>query len=182
VENSADEFKRTVNGQRENIHNNNPGEKIHYMGDITKPNYNWCGYLSCFTVWQPSDFSDKTFMVGDWFMPTPNSTFSDDVWNQKVTAANMTLFPYSAPIDCKFDADPTTMYITYHGSWNCTPVTGFKLVAVSSMVGADGQYTPVESITSTVAAKDIFYNPKVESRQGNGPSFSSGCFRPAGLA
>jgi hypothetical protein len=81
VENSTDEIKRTVNGQSKDIHNNNPGEKIHYMGDMTKPNYNWYGYLSCFTVWQPSDFSDKTFMVGDWFMPTPNSTFSDDIWN-----------------------------------------------------------------------------------------------------
>jgi glucose/arabinose dehydrogenase len=74
------------------------------------------------------------------------------------------------------------MYITYHGSWNRSPVTGFKLVAVSFKVGADGQYTPVDSITSTTAAKDIFYNPQVEKCQGNGPSFSSGCFRPAGLA
>jgi glucose/arabinose dehydrogenase len=74
------------------------------------------------------------------------------------------------------------MYITYHGSWNRSPVTGFKLVAVSFKVGSDGQYTPVDSITSTTAAKDIFYNPQVEKCQGNGPSFSSGCFRPAGLA
>lgn len=74
------------------------------------------------------------------------------------------------------------MYITYHGSWNRSPVTGFKLVAVQFKISADGNYTPVEPLTSTTAAKDIFYNPNVESCQGNGPGFSSGCFRPAGLA
>jgi|TARA_R110002003_G_scaffold589_2_gene20548 glucose/arabinose dehydrogenase len=182
VENSGDDFKRTVNGQSIDVHNNNPGEKIHYMGDVTKPNNNWYGYPTCFTVWQPSDFTDKTFKVGDFFVQAPNSTFSDDTCNQKAVAPKITLFPHSAPIDCKFDADSTTMYITYHGSWNRSPVTGFKLVAVSFKLGADGQYTPVEPLTSTTAAKDIFYNPRVESCQGNGPSFSSGCFRPAGLA
>ncbi|KAH3945777.1 hypothetical protein HBH53_141500 [Parastagonospora nodorum] len=181
VENSGDDFKRTVNGQAKDIHQNNPGEKIHYIGDVTKPNNNWYGYPSCFTVWQPSDFTDKTFKVGDFFVPSPNTTFNDDTCNQKAVAPKMTLFPHSAPIDCKFDADSSTMYITYHGSWNRSPVTGFKLVAVSFKLGADGLYTPTEPITSTTAAKDIFYNPRVESCQGNGPSFSSGCFRPAGL-
>jgi glucose/arabinose dehydrogenase len=161
---------------------NNPGEKIHYMGDVTKPNDQWYGYPSCFTVWQPSDFTDKTFKVGDWFTQQPSTTMNDDTCFQKATAPKLTLFPHSAPIDCKFDADSTTMYITYHGSWNRTPVTGFKLVAVQFKIGADGNYTPVEPLTSTTAAKDIFYNPSVEKCQGNGPNFSSGCFRPAGLA
>ncbi|KAF2831354.1 cellulose binding iron reductase-like protein [Ophiobolus disseminans] len=182
VENSGDEFKRTVNGQSTDVHNNNPGEKIHYMGDVTKPNTNWYGYPTCFTVWQPSDFKDKTFKVGDFFVQAPNSTFNDDTCNQKAVAPKMTLFPHSAPIDCKFDADSSTMYITYHGSWNRSPVTGFKLVAVSFKLGADGQYTPVEPLTSNTAAKDIFSNPKVENCQGGGPGISSGCFRPAGLA
>lgn len=152
------------------------------MGDVTKPNDKWYGYPSCFTVWQPSDFTDKQFKVGDWFVQAPTTAMSDDTCNQKATAPKMTLFPHSAPIDCKFDSTSETMYITYHGSWNRSPVTGFKVVAVSFKLGADGQYTPVEPLTSTTAAKDIFYNPKVESCQGNGPSFSSGCFRPAGLA
>ncbi|KAF1912392.1 cellulose binding iron reductase-like protein [Ampelomyces quisqualis] len=182
VENSGDDFKRTVNGQAKDVHQNNPGEKIHYMGDVTKPNNNWYGYPTCFTVWQPSDFTDKTFKVGDWFVQSPSTSFNDDTCTQKAVAPKLTLFPHSAPIDCKFDADSSTMYITYHGSWNRAPVTGFKLVAVSFKLGEDGQYTPVEPLTSTTAAKDIFYNPRVESCQGNGPSYSSGCFRPAGLA
>ncbi|CAO2656883.1 Nn.00g056860.m01.CDS01 [Neocucurbitaria sp. VM-36] len=178
VENSGDDFKR--NGK--DVHNNNPGEKIHYMGDVSKPNNNWYGYPTCFTVWQPSDFTDKQFKVGDWFVQAPSGTNTDDMCVQKATAPKLTLFPHSAPIDCKFDSTSSTMYITYHGSWNRSPVTGFKLVAVDFKLGTDGQYTPVEPLTSTTAAKDIFYNPRVESCQGNGPSFSSGCFRPAGLA
>ncbi|KAF1840607.1 iron reductase domain protein [Cucurbitaria berberidis CBS 394.84] len=178
VENSGDEFKR--NGK--DIHNNNPGEKIHYMGDVSKPNNNWYGYPTCFTVWQPSDFTDKQFKVGDWFVQSPSTTFNDDTCSQRAVAPKLTLFPHSAPIDCKFDANSSTMFITYHGSWNRSPVTGFKLVAVSFKLGTDGQYTPVEPLTSTTAAKDIFANPRVESCTGGGPGSSSGCFRPAGLA
>ncbi|KAF1999420.1 iron reductase domain protein [Amniculicola lignicola CBS 123094] len=181
VENSADEFKRTINGQAKDIHNNNPSEKIHYMGPITTPNEKWYGYPTCFTVWQPSDFTDKTFKVGDWFVLTPNTTFNDASCNSQAVAPALTLFPHSAPIDLKFDADNSNLYITYHGSWNRSPTTGFKLVAVAMTKGADGNYKPVEPITSTTAAKDIFWNPDVTKCAGNGPSFSSGCFRPAGL-
>ncbi|KAF2013129.1 iron reductase domain protein [Aaosphaeria arxii CBS 175.79] len=182
VENSGDDFKRTVNGQSKDVHQNNPGEKIHYMGDVTKPNDNWYGYPTCFTVWQPSDFTDKKFNVGDWFVQAPNSTFNDDTCKEQAVAPKLTLFPHSAPIDCKFDADNTNMYISYHGSWNRNPTTGFKLVAVPFTKGADGQYNPTAPLSSTTGAVDIFWNPNVEKCQGNGPSFSSGCFRPAGLA
>ena len=152
------------------------------MGDVTKPNNNWYGYPTCFTVWQPSDFTDKTFKVGDWFVLSPNSTFNDDTCAQRATKAAMTLFPHSAPIDCKFDAASQNMFITYHGSWNRQPTTGFKLVAVPFKKQEDGTFWPVDPITSTTAAKDIFYNPNVERCTGGGPGMSSGCFRPAGLA
>lgn len=178
MENSGDDFKR--NGK--DVHQNNPGEKIHYMGDISTPNDKWYGYPSCFTVWQPSDFTDKTFKVGDWFVQSPSTSLSDDTCNQKATKPALTLFPHSAPIDCKFDADMKNMFITYHGSWDRSPTTGFKLVAVPFQKGADGAYAPVDPITSTTAAKDIFSNPDVTKCSGGGPSFSSGCFRPAGLS
>ncbi|EUC30277.1 iron reductase domain protein [Bipolaris zeicola 26-R-13] len=178
VENSGDDFKR--NGK--DIHNDNPGEKIHYMGDVSLPNNAWYGYPSCFTVWKPSDFTDKAFKVGDWFTQSPSSTLNDDTCVQKATPPKLTLQPHSAPIDCKFDANSTTMYVTYHGSWNRQPVTGFKLVAVKFKRSADGGITPVEPLTSTTAAQDVFFNPAVEKCQGNGPGYSSGCFRPAGLA
>jgi glucose/arabinose dehydrogenase len=152
------------------------------MGDITKPNNNWYGYPSCFTVWQPSDFTDKSFKIGDWFVQAPNSSFNDDTCTQKATKASITLMPHSAPIDCKFDATSSNMYITYHGSWNRSPTTGFKVVSVPFKKDDAGLYVPVDPITSNTAAKDIFWNPDVTKCAGNGPSFSSGCFRPAGLA
>ncbi|KAF2663046.1 iron reductase domain protein [Lophiostoma macrostomum CBS 122681] len=182
VENSGDDFKRTVNGQATDVHQNNPGEKLHYMGDVTKPNNDWYGYPTCFTVWQPSDFKDKTFKVGDWFVQSPSTSFSDDTCSQKAVAPKLTLFPHSAPIDIKFDADNANAYITYHGSWDRTPTTGFKLVQVAFTKGADGNYTPVAPLTSTTGAVDIFSNPDVTKCAGNGPSYSSGCFRPAGLS
>jgi glucose/arabinose dehydrogenase len=152
------------------------------MGDVTKPNDAWYGYPTCFTVWQPSDFTDKTFKVGDWFVQAPNTSFTDATCGQQAVAPKLTLFPHSAPIDCKFDADNTNMYISYHGSWNRQPTTGFKLVVVPFTKGADGNYAPVAPLTSTTAAVDVFSNPDVSKCAGNGPSFSSGCFRPAGLA
>ena len=163
------------------MHNNNPGEKIHFMGDVTKPNTNWYGYPSCFTVWQPSDFTDKAFKVGDWFTQSPSSSMNDTTCDKTATKPALTLFPHSAPIDCKFNADNSKMFITYHGSWNRSPTTGFKLVAVDFKKDASGNIVPVEPITSTTAAKDVFANPDVTKCAGNGPSFSSGCFRPAGL-
>lgn len=152
------------------------------MGDVTKPNNNWYGYPTCFTVWQPSDFTDKKFNVGDWFVQTPSTSMNDDTCEQKATKPAMTLFPHSAPIDCKFNADNSKMFITFHGSWNRSPTTGFKLVAVDFKKGTNGTVVPVEPLTSNSAAKDIFANPDVTRCAGNGPSASSGCFRPAGLA
>ncbi|KAF2869417.1 hypothetical protein BDV95DRAFT_99165 [Massariosphaeria phaeospora] len=178
VENSADDIKR--NGK--DVHTNNPSEKIHYMGDVSKPNDAWYGYPTCLTVWQPSDFTDKQFQVGDWFVQSPSGSTTDENCKAQAVAPKLTLMPHSAPIDLKFDPDNTNLYITYHGSWNRSPTTGFKVVQVAIQKGADGNYTPVAPLTSTTGAVDIFWNPAVEKCQGNGPSFSSGCFRPAGLA
>lgn len=55
-------------------------------------------------------------------------------------------------------------------------------MAVDFKKGTNGTVVPVEPLTSNSAAKDIFANPDVTRCAGNGPSASSGCFRPAGLA
>ncbi|KAF2467548.1 cellulose binding iron reductase-like protein [Lindgomyces ingoldianus] len=182
VENSGDNFKRTVSGNAKDIHQNNPSEKLHYMGDVTKPNDNWYGYPTCFTVWQPSDFTDKTFKVGDWFVVTPNSTFGDDTCNTKAVAPALTFMPHSAPIDSKFDETYSNLYVTFHGSWNRQPTTGFKLVVVPFTKGSDGAYKPVAPLSSNSGYTDVMTNPDVTRCSGNGPSMSSGCFRPAGLS
>ncbi|KAF4637099.1 hypothetical protein G7Y89_g1005 [Cudoniella acicularis] len=182
VENSGDQFQRTpIGGTGKDIHQDNPAEKLNYIGDITKDNRNWYGYPTCFTVWKPSDFTDAKFQVGDQFVVSPNSTFKDDSCKGVVTPPALSFQAHSAPIDSKFDSTYSTLYVTFHGSWNRSPTTGFKLVAVPFTKGSDGTYKPVAAPSSNTGYTDIFYNPDVTRCAGNGPSMSSGCFRPAGL-
>lgn len=88
---------------------------------------------------------------------------------------------HSAPIDSKFDLTYSNLFVTFHGSWNRSPTTGFKLVVVPFTKGTDGLYKPIAPSTSNTGYTDVMSNPDVTKCAGNGPSFSSGCFRPAGL-
>jgi len=132
-------------------------------------------------VWDPSLITDTTFKVGDLFVLTPNSTFSDASCKTQTQGPALVFQAHSAPIDSKFDSTYSTLYVTFHGSWNRNPTTGFKIVAVPFTKGTDGIYKPVASVNSNSGYTDVFWNPDVTKCAGNGPSFSSGCFRPAGL-
>jgi glucose/arabinose dehydrogenase len=177
VENSGDNFARSG----KDIHQNNPAEKLNYLGDVTKPASTWFGYPTCFAVWQPSDFTDQKFQVGDQFVIAPNSTFKDASCNGMATPPALTFQAHSAPIDSKFDATFSNLYVTFHGSWNRAPTTGFKLVVVPFTKGSDGAYKPVAPATSNSGYTDVMWNPDVTKCTGDGPSLSSGCFRPAGI-
>ncbi|KAE8442321.1 hypothetical protein EG329_003454 [Mollisiaceae sp. DMI_Dod_QoI] len=177
VENSGDNFAR---GGKD-IHQNNPAEKLNYIGDVTKPNNNWYGYPTCFAVWQSSDFTDPKLQVGEHFVLSPNNTFKDDTCKTQTTTPALVFMAHSAPIDSKFDSTFSNLYVSFHGSWNRNPTTGFKLVVVPFTKGTDGAYKPVAPSTSNTGYQDVFTNPDVTRCAGNGPSFSSGCFRPAGL-
>lgn len=183
MENSGDNFQRQVQGQGgKDVHQDNPAEKLNYLGDVTKPNNNWYGYPTCFAVWKPSDFPDQQFKVGDHFVVAPNNTFKDVNCNSLVTPPSLVFQAHSAPIDSKFDPSFSTLYVTFHGSWNRQPTTGFKVVAVPFTKGADGAYKPVAPLSSNTGYTDVFSNPNVAACAGNGPFMSSGCFRPSGLA
>ncbi|PVH76304.1 iron reductase domain protein [Cadophora sp. DSE1049] len=177
VENSGDNFNR---GGKD-VHQENPAEKLNYIGDVTKNNDKWFGYPTCYAVWKPSDFTDQKFQIGDQFVIAPNATFKDETCKTLSTPPSLVFQPHSAPIDSKFDDTFSNLYVTFHGSWNRVPTTGFKVVQVAFTKGADGVYKPVSPLSTTTGYKDIFWNPDVTKCQGNGPSFSSGCFRPAGL-
>ncbi|KAG4417817.1 hypothetical protein IFR04_009025 [Cadophora malorum] len=177
VENSGDNFSR---GGKD-VHQENPAEKLNYIGDVTKNNDKWFGYPTCYAVWKPSDFTDQKFQVGDQFVIAPNATFKDETCKTLSKPPSLVFQPHSAPIDSKFDDTFSNLYVTFHGSWNRVPTTGFKVVQVAFTKGADGLYKPVSPLATTTGYKDIFWNPDVARCQGNGPSFSSGCFRPAGL-
>ncbi|KAH7310978.1 hypothetical protein BKA65DRAFT_543030 [Rhexocercosporidium sp. MPI-PUGE-AT-0058] len=177
VENSGDNFSR---GGKD-VHQENPAEKLNYIGDVTKNNDKWFGYPTCYAVWKPSDFTDQKFQVGDQFVIAPNNTFKDETCKKLSTPPSLVFQPHSAPIDSKFDDTFSNLYVTFHGSWNRVPTTGFKVVQVAFTKGTDGVYKPVSPLSTNTGYKDIFWNPDVSKCKGNGPSASSGCFRPAGL-
>jgi len=157
------------------IHQDNPAEELNYLGDVTVPNNNWYGYPMCSTVWDPSLIPDTVFAPGDQFVAAPNSTFNDTTCIQKSQPARMIFQDHNAPIDSKFDATFSTLFITLHGSWNRQPAAGFKLVKVPFTKDSSGAYTPVAAANSTSGYDDILY-------QADSSNCSdSTCIRPSAL-
>ncbi|GJC90695.1 cellobiose dehydrogenase [Colletotrichum liriopes] len=156
VENSGDDFARTVNGQSYDIHNDNPAEELNLLGDPSKPNEQWYGYPTCFTVWEPSVITDKSFKIGQQFVVAPTA--------------------HSAPIGAAFDRTFQNLYMTLHGSWNRSPATGFKVSVVPFTKLANGSYDPVAAADSKTGYTDIFWSTNVGSCTG------STCFRPSGIS
>ncbi|RXW15117.1 hypothetical protein EST38_g10738 [Candolleomyces aberdarensis] len=126
IENSMDNAYRIVNGERRDIHTDNPAEKIYNLGSPASPSSFFGGYPVCYTVWEPKDFSngDTRKQVGDWFVQDPsNSTYNDawcDTYAGKPTAV---LPPHTAPLDLKFGVKngDNNVYAALHGSWNRNP-------------------------------------------------------------
>ncbi|PGH12260.1 hypothetical protein AJ80_06774 [Polytolypa hystricis UAMH7299] len=178
IENSGDQFIRTVNGQQTDIHIDNPAEELNYLGDISQPNNDWYGYPTCFTVGPggPSAIIDKVFDVGDQFVLTPNDTFNDETCIELSVPPKLSLQAHSAPLDMKFNAAGTNLYATFHGSWNREPPTGFKVVEIPFTQDGSGAYVPTAPPNSASGYTDIWWNNDV-----NSCSFSN-CFRPAGMA
>lgn len=175
VENASDEIQRTVNNKAVDIHLDNPADELNYIGDPTKENTQWYGYPTCYTVWEPTAITDRKFAVGDQFVLTPNDTFRDDTCNQKSKAANLVFAAHSAPLDSVFSKDYSSLYVTFHGSWDRVPSTGYKVVEVPFTKGASG-YGPTAAANSTTGYKDLFWSPEVDHCS------TTQCFRPVSIA
>ncbi|KAK7179134.1 carbohydrate-binding cytochrome b562 [Paraphaeosphaeria sporulosa] len=177
VENASDEITRTIDGTSVDIHADNPADEINYIGDPSKENTQWYGYPTCYTVWAPDLITDHKFTVGDQFVLTPNATFADATCNTKSIPAKLALQAHSAPLDAVFDKNYTNLYVTYHGSWNRVPSTGFKVVEVPFVKGASG-FTPKTAIaqSNVTGYTDILWNPEVEHCS------ATQCFRPVSIA
>lgn len=119
-------------------------------------------------------------MIGDQFMEAPNSTFNDTTCKTKATPPILSFQAHSAPIDSKFDSTYSNLYVTFHGSWNRDPATGYKLSVVPFTKGRDGAHKPMANSTSGSGYNDIFWNADVTKCASDSTS-STGCFRPAGL-
>ncbi|KAH7391486.1 cellobiose dehydrogenase-like protein [Cadophora sp. MPI-SDFR-AT-0126] len=176
VENGSDEIRRIVNSSAIDIHQDNPADELNYLGDVSLPNTNWYGYPTCYTVWKPSDFTDKAFAVGDQFVLAPNDTFRDETCTTKSVPARLAFQAHSAPLDAKFDSSFENLYIAFHGSWNRAPTTGYKVVAVPFTQADDGSYKPTAPSNSTTGYVDIWSNANVTS------CGATSCFRPVGIA
>ena len=150
------------------------------MGDPTKPNNNWYGYPTCFTVWSPSLIRDKTFQTGDQFVVTPNSSFSDANCATKAIPPRLSFPAHVAPITAAFDADAKNMYITFHGSWDRQPAIGYKVVEVPFTQTAEGQYDPVAKSDSQTGFTDVIAASNPGGCQSQSLTQSS-CWRLAGL-
>jgi glucose/arabinose dehydrogenase len=170
VENSGDQLSRSG----EDIHENNPAEKLNFLGYLNGTNssnqgQNF-GYPDCFAAWQADDIPDFDGVAGVQFAPyTQNDTNNDSICGDRI-APRLVFQAHMAPLDIKFDANATQAWISFHGSWNRDDPVGYK---VSVVQFADGE--PVDASDSMTAATDIVSNADNSACPDN-------CFRPVGLA
>jgi glucose/arabinose dehydrogenase len=139
----------------------------------------WYGYPTCYTVWKPEAFTDMTFTIGDQFVLTPNETFADATCATNSVPAKMAFPAHSAPLDAAFNKDFSSLYVTFHGSWNRNPATGYKIVEVPfSKSAADGAFGPKSTIaqSNTTGFSSILYNGDEEHCS------TTQCFRPVSIA
>ncbi|KAI0194600.1 soluble quino protein glucose dehydrogenase [Astrocystis sublimbata] len=173
VENSGDDIR--VNGQ--DVHQDNPAEKLNNLGDPVADRDNWFGYPTCFTVWNPQPFASKGLKTGSHFMlAAGNGVSSDADCVTKAKAPRLTFQAHSAPIWNTFDANATNMYVTLHGSWDRQPPTGFKVIEVPFTKLDSGAYDPVAAVDSMAGYKDIFSAPNPAGCTANGLTMSN-CIR-----
>jgi glucose/arabinose dehydrogenase len=140
VENGSDDLSRTDLGG--DIHTDNPGEELNLFAQSGR----YYGYPYCWTEYTlPSGVGMGRGT--QWAYP---STMSDgthsDAWcrsNTNVVPPVLVMQAHSAPLDIKFytgaafPADMTgSAIVTFHGSWNRSPATGYKVIRIP--FGQDG--------------------------------------------
>jgi glucose/arabinose dehydrogenase len=138
VENGRDNLNRADLGG--DIHQDNPGEELNLFREQDAGRH--YGYPYCWSEYNlPTVGSGPGTQWAD-----PDNTTHDDVWCKSTTNVIppvLVMQGHSAPLDIKFytggsfPADVVgDAIITFHGSWNRTTATGYKVVRVP--FGADG--------------------------------------------
>ncbi|KAL9053507.1 MAG: hypothetical protein Q9162_004745, partial [Coniocarpon cinnabarinum] len=175
VENSADEVTR--NG--EDIHENNPAEKMNFLGWLNPPagtaqssnqasNF---GYPQCFAAWEPSSIPSFSGEVGVQFaIGTLDNGNNSDTSCEQYTPPRLVFQAHMAPLDIKFNSQGSEAWITFHGSWDRTMPSGYKVGAVQF-----DRNGPLASSNSTTALVDVVANQD----NSNCPDE---CFRPVAMA
>jgi glucose/arabinose dehydrogenase len=177
VENSGDDFNRTVDGVSADIHHENPAEELNYFGDIAEPNDQWYGYPTCYTVGNPALFPDTNdLQVGDQFVLAPNETFNDATCVERSVGPVLPFPAHAAPMDIKFDQESLNAYVPLHGSWNRQPSYGYKVVEVPFTKNGDGGFVPVAARNTLTGFQEILSSVNETSCS------MFNCFRPVGIA
>jgi len=92
--------------------------------------------------------------------------------------AKLAFAAHSAPLDAKFGNDYSSLYVTFHGSWNRNPATGYKIVEVPFGKGVDGAFAP----KSAIAQSNITGYSSVLYSEDEGHCSTTQCFRPVSIA
>ena len=177
------------------------------VGDPTTPQTLYFGYPNCFTVWDPSPFNPP-LLTGQRWTTSPNATFNDTTCNSIALPARLSMMAHSAPLDIKFFYPPSanscitsnepnewgsfpcswngTALVSFHGSWDRTPPTGYKVVSIpwtqapSTSTQNTSSFGPIANWHSQSGYQDLLYTAQVES--GGSNNCPTGCTRPVGLA
>lgn len=138
VENGRDDLQRPDLGT--DINQDNPAEELNLFEEQNAGRF--YGYPYC---WSEYDLPDTGSGSGTQWAD-PQNTTHDDAWckdTSNVLPPVLAMQGHSAPLDIKFypgGSLPAEVvgdaFITFHGSWNRTTATGYKVVRVP--FGADG--------------------------------------------
>lgn len=154
VENGSDDLNRSDLGG--DIHNDNPAEEVNLLNQPGA----FYGYPYC---WSEGNLAANAGGLGpgtQWAYPSAmNDGVHTDAWcrnTANVKPPVLTLQAHTAPLDIlfyqggSFPADVKgSAIVTYHGSWNRTPATGYKVVLIP--FGQDGM--PNGVVTSLLESK-----------------------------
>jgi glucose/arabinose dehydrogenase len=137
VENGRDNLQRPDLGN--DIVQDNPGEELNLFLEENAGRF--YGYPYC---WSEFNLPNGDGPGTQW--ADPNNTMYDDAWCQNTTNVIppiMVMQGHSAPLDLRFYAGnglPADVvgdaFVTFHGSWNRTTATGYKVVRIP--FGDDG--------------------------------------------
>ena len=171
VENSVDQLVR----DGKDIHEDNPGEEMNFHGYLNGTEYppqgsNY-GYPYCFAAWQPDEIPmNDNLTVGSQFaMGTPNNTVNDTLCTER-TPPRLTFQAHMAPLDIKFNDSGNEAWVTFHGSWDRSAPSGYKLSVIPFQNGE-----PVAAADNNTSYTDILANQD----NSNCPEQ---CLRPVGIA
>jgi glucose/arabinose dehydrogenase len=138
AENGRDDLLRADLG--DDIHQDNPGEELNLFLEANAGRF--YGYPYC---WSEHELPGTGYGSGTQWAD-PDNTTHDDAWCQdpaNVLPPVLVMQAHSAPLDLEFYSGGSfpddvlgDALITFHGSWNRSPATGYKVVRVP--FGADG--------------------------------------------